>query len=177
MFPDDVGDFAVWDRQLNKAREFQSERSKESRAQDRSKRAPVTTNLQSWKSNPDDLDFPGIDTPSESPGVLPKDLKDPAPTRTTSKVQGKAPTEPVERTQMDYQRERLGSTDVTLGPNEAFEGKQVNEAGFGQSRPSSRRLSEDAYQNLASGPEADMNFIESEEDRFDMADDLFGHDD
>jgi len=48
-------------------------RSQEAVASDKGKRAPITTDLDRWMSNKDDLDFPGVDTPTKDPKVLEKD--------------------------------------------------------------------------------------------------------
>jgi hypothetical protein len=50
-------------------------RSQNAAIADKNKRAPVTTDFERWKSNKGELDFPGVDTPTESPDVRPKDLK------------------------------------------------------------------------------------------------------
>jgi hypothetical protein len=173
----DIGDFSVLDRAIEAARDKQAERSSRSRGVDEEQRAPITTRANVWAENPDEYDFPGIDTPTENPRLLPKDLE--------SREQGIADLTPqaagrqgggAEQIPSDEaDRSMLASSDVTLGPNEAFEGEKT-EYGFGVRRPSSTRLTEDAYQNLASGAEADMNFIEAEESRFDMGDNLFGSD-
>lgn len=175
-----VGDFRVDLRDQDSAEAKHDFRSQTARRTDRNERAPITTDLDKWKENKAKYDYPGVDTPTEEPGVLPKDFERGGPFETSEQASetggggpGDVPTDPVPRTEEVLQREQLASTDVTLGANEAFEGEQVNEAGFGQSRPSATRLTEDEFQNLASGPEADMNFIESEENRFDMANDLF----
>jgi len=50
-------------------------RSQEAAAADKGKRAPVTTDYERWKKNKGELDFPGADTPTDDPNVLPKDLR------------------------------------------------------------------------------------------------------
>jgi hypothetical protein len=80
----DRGDFIIRRSALEEASERQSERPKRARQTDKARRAPVTTSVEAWVSDPEQLDFPGIDTPREEPPVLPKDLKDPRPTATTS---------------------------------------------------------------------------------------------
>jgi hypothetical protein len=71
------GDFMVGFSELDKARarnDVQS-RSEEAVRQDDQKRAPVTTNYDKWKQSPGQWDFPGVDTPTQEPNLLPKDLK------------------------------------------------------------------------------------------------------
>jgi len=50
-------------------------RSQNAAIADKSKRAPVTTDFERWKDNKGELDFPGVDTPSESPQFKQKDRK------------------------------------------------------------------------------------------------------
>lgn len=50
-------------------------RSQEAAAADKGKRAPVTTDYERWKKKKGELDFPGADTPTDDPQVLPKDLR------------------------------------------------------------------------------------------------------
>lgn len=77
-----VGDFnpEISDNENAKAR-FETSlnrgigRSQNAAIADKSKRAPVTTDLDRWKENKGELDFPGVDTPSDDPQVLPKDLR------------------------------------------------------------------------------------------------------
>jgi len=57
---EDVGNFM---RDLGKAERFNKDRSPEARASDKGKEATVTTNFERWKNNPDDWDFPTVDTP------------------------------------------------------------------------------------------------------------------
>lgn len=68
-----VGEFEVSSSAQEEAREAYSERSPESRQVDSRRRAPVTTDVDRYESRPGELDFPGIDTPSESPQVKTKD--------------------------------------------------------------------------------------------------------
>jgi hypothetical protein len=50
-------------------------RSQNAAIADKGKRAPVTTDVERWKENKGELDFPGVDTPTDDPKVLPKDLR------------------------------------------------------------------------------------------------------
>jgi len=72
-----VGDFMVGfaDQDKARARNDVRTRSEEAVRQDERRRAPVTTDLERWKNNKSGLDFPGVDTPTQNPNLLPKDLK------------------------------------------------------------------------------------------------------
>jgi len=72
-----VGDFTVGIADLDKARARNDARSRSPEAvrQDERRRAPITTDLERWKNNKSGLDFPGVDTPTQEPDLLPKDLK------------------------------------------------------------------------------------------------------
>ena len=71
------GDFWVEYTEMDKARARNDtmSRSKEAVRMDERKRAPITTDLDQWKSAPGRWDFPGVDTPTQEPGVRPKDYK------------------------------------------------------------------------------------------------------
>jgi len=70
-----VGDFEVPSDEQEQAREAYAERSPEAKQVDSRRRAPITTDASRYARRPGKLDFPGIDTPTESPGVRPKDYK------------------------------------------------------------------------------------------------------
>jgi len=72
-----VGDFKVKASDPDKARAKNDARSRSREAvrQDDRKRAPVTTDFGKWKNNKSKYDFPGVDTPTQNPDLLPKDLK------------------------------------------------------------------------------------------------------
>jgi len=72
-----VGDFMVGfsDQDKARARNDAQTRSEEAVRQDERRRAPITTDLERWKNNKSGLDFPGVDTPTQQPDLLPKDLK------------------------------------------------------------------------------------------------------
>ena len=78
------GDFMVGFGELDKARAKNDARSRGEQAvrTDERKRAPVTTDYDQWKENPNKYDFPGVDTPTQNPDLLPKDLKKSDPTTT-----------------------------------------------------------------------------------------------
>lgn len=73
-------------------------RSQNAAIADKSKRAPVTTDFERWKSNKGELDFPGVDTPSASPDVRPKDLKQQQRPDTTEPTEDKRAVERAETT-------------------------------------------------------------------------------
>lgn len=62
-----VGDFTVTERDMEAAERVYSKRSKGSRSRDSSFRAPIASDLESWKEDPRGLDFPGVDTPTGRP--------------------------------------------------------------------------------------------------------------
>jgi len=68
-------------------------RSQNAAIADKNKRAPVTTDFERWKSNKGELDFPGVDTPTDSPDVRPKDLKQEQRPNTTEPTEDKRAVE------------------------------------------------------------------------------------
>lgn len=72
-----VGDFMVEFSDQDKARAKNDARSRSEEAvrQDERKRAPITTDVDRWAANKSALDYPGVDTPTQEPDLLPKDLK------------------------------------------------------------------------------------------------------
>ena len=54
-------------------------RSQEAAQADKGKRAPITTNYDEWKANKGRLDFPGVDTPTDSPKYQEQDRRFIAP--------------------------------------------------------------------------------------------------
>jgi len=118
-----TGDFRTVPAAKRAAKEYnEDERSATQRAADAAKRAPVTTDYQRWVSDPSGLDFPGVDTPTDSPGVLPKDLKQQERPMLTARASGEAPITPVDRSTEDLERRSLREQDVSLAPQEAFRG-------------------------------------------------------
>jgi hypothetical protein len=73
-FEQQFGDFEIDRREYNRAEEFQEERSSKARRVDARRRAPVTDEITTWKSDPSHYDYPGIDTPSDEPGRQERDL-------------------------------------------------------------------------------------------------------
>lgn len=52
--------------QKRKASDAHRERSRRARASDESQRATLTTDFETWAADPDEYDFPGVDTPDDS---------------------------------------------------------------------------------------------------------------
>jgi len=120
----EIGDFSVPEVALDAAQDEHFDRSERARANDAAKRAAVTTDFPEWADNPDELDFPGIDTPSTAPDVLPKDLtrrKTSSPD-TTARARGDEPAETMQATTADVRKTELSNRDVSLAPDEAFSG-------------------------------------------------------
>jgi hypothetical protein len=71
------GEFMVEIGDLDKARARNGRPTRTSDAvrADERQRAPITTDLEKWKNNKSEFDFPGVDTPTQKPKVLPKDYK------------------------------------------------------------------------------------------------------
>jgi len=104
-------------------------RSQQARAADRGKRAPVTTDASRYAGNEGELDYPGVDTPSKSPTVLPKDLRQeqqPKTTETesnnTQRGRESVPETPTGRFASAAETSQLSARDVSLSPGEAFRG-------------------------------------------------------
>jgi hypothetical protein len=70
-----VGQFEVSESEQEQAREAYADQSPEAKQVDSRRRAPVTTDADTYSRNPGELDFPGVDTPSKDPKTLPKDYK------------------------------------------------------------------------------------------------------
>jgi hypothetical protein len=188
-----VGEFKpeISDKDTAEAR-FQSSlnrgigRSQNAAVADKGKRAPVTTDVERWKDNKGELDFPGVDTPTDDPQVLPKDLR---------QEQRPATTDPPERqataTSRTFDRGRVFSNTtktesvergVSPEPNQGlqpvetagvtgtsgFEGDKMGGEGLtdaGGAR--SGNVPQGFVDNLASGREADRAFTEAESGRGD----------
>jgi len=71
--PNYIGDFSVPGEKIERAEEFHTSRPALNRRRDNQRRARVTEDFDQWRSDPDSFDFPGVDTPSDSPSSLPKD--------------------------------------------------------------------------------------------------------
>jgi len=68
-----VGDFRVLNADRREAFEFHQDRSETAQEVDENRRAPITTDVEKWKSDPNGFDFPGIDTPRRKPRREEKD--------------------------------------------------------------------------------------------------------
>lgn len=144
-------------------------RSQEAAAADKGKRAPVTTDYERWKDNKGELDFPGADTPTDDPQVLPKDLR---------QKQRPATTDPPERPtpKRDETENAAGPLSSTLGvspevtdtdPTRSFQDELVDP---GERRAAGGRrgnVPQGFVDNLAAGRDADLAFTEAEAGRGD----------
>lgn len=137
----EIGEFNVGDdNDIGLARRAHLSRSKEAQASDASKRAPVTTDASRYASQPGELDYPGVDTPSTDPNVLPKDLRQrEQPATTEPPDSARRRTQPAETPSTERNTQApepltigLGKQDVSLSPEEAFEGvgSGTSEAAF-----------------------------------------------
>lgn len=126
-----IGEFNVGDdSNIALARRAHLSRSKEAQASDAAKRAPVTTNASRYASQPGELDYPGVDTPSTDPNVLPKDLRQkqrPAATDPPDPPQRRTQPPDTPSNERNTQAPEplttgLAKQDVSLSPEEAFEG-------------------------------------------------------
>lgn len=157
-----IGDFSVSDFALGFARDKQAERSDRARGVDEEERAPITTDAGAWAENPNRLDFPGVDTPAENPSVLPKDLKHPAKTDVAPKAKdesrrGAIPSPERNTDAPEPETARLAATDISLAPEEAFEGVATG------SQKRSNRV--DRSRQFAGDAEADIAFDQAERER------------
>jgi hypothetical protein len=69
-----IGDFRVEAGADDSAEFYHQSRTDTARRVDSRRRAPITTEVDQWKDNPGKFDFPGVDTPSDNPGLQHKDL-------------------------------------------------------------------------------------------------------
>lgn len=159
-------------------------RSQEAAAADKGKRAPVTTDYERWKKNKGELDFPGADTPTDDPQVLPKDLRqkqrpattDPpdrqatASTRTFDRgrvFSNTTKTESVERGVSPEPNQGLQPVEtVGVTGTSGFEGDKMGGEGLtdaGGAR--SGNVPQTFVDNLAAGRDADIAFTEAESER------------
>lgn len=167
----DVGDFSVDIRDQDSAKAKNDFRSQTARRTDRNERAPVTTDLGKWKENKSTYDYPGVDTPTADPGVRPKDFTRGGPFETSEQASETATDRPrgtgaKQIPNGEAERSRLGAMDISLTPEEAFEGAETEHSGdFMGRRPSYAALPESTFQDLASGEKADMLFVEAENKR------------
>jgi hypothetical protein len=142
-------------------------RSQEAAAADKGKRAPVTTDYERWKKNKGELDFPGADTPTDDPQVLPKDLRQKQRPATTD-----PPDPPTPR--RDDTRSATGALTSSFGvspevqesdPTRSFEDELIDP---GERRAAGGRrgnVPQGFVDNLAAGRDADLAFTEAESER------------
>jgi len=159
-------------------------RSQEAAAADKGKRAPVTTDYERWKKNKGELDFPGADTPTDDPQVLPKDLRQKQRPATTDPPERQATaasrtfdrgrvfsnttkTESVERGVSPQPNQGLQPVETAgVTGTSGFEGDQMGGEGLtdaGGAR--SGNVPQTFVDNLAAGREADLAFTEAESER------------
>ena len=94
-----IGEFNVGDDQdIGLARRAHLTRSEQARSADRGKRARVTTDASRYAKQPGELDYPGVDTPSAEPQVLPKDLRQEQRPNTTDPERDRQAVERAEET-------------------------------------------------------------------------------
>jgi hypothetical protein len=142
-------------------------RSQEAAAADKGKRAPVTTDYERWKKNKGELDFPGADTPTDDPQVLPKDLRQKQRPATTD-----PPDPPTPR--RDDTGSATGALTSSFGvspevqesdPTRSFEDELIDP---GERRAAGGRrgnVPQGFVDNLAAGRDADLAFTEAESER------------
>jgi len=164
------GDFSVSDYAHGLAKDYHEGRDPDSKRVDKQKRAPVTTDYQQWRSSPGELDYPGVDTPTNEPSVLPKDLQQQPKPGLAPEATGRMPTD-ISVDDPDLERTRLLNTDLSLSPDEAF-GRVGGRDGAGppvQDRFGRFDMTPEEEQEeidrLASGVRADLSFIAAEERR------------
>jgi len=70
-----IGDFSLQsESEITTAQAIDRGRSERAQAIDDAQRAPVTTNVSKYGKAPDRYDYPGVDTPSATPSLLPEDF-------------------------------------------------------------------------------------------------------
>jgi len=124
-----IGDFLVAGSTVDKAEDEFADKSHRSQHVDRQNRAPVTTDYNKWEDNPDRWDYPSVDTPTENPSVLPKDLMVSDKPRTTDSetpddrgVAARYPEEEAGGTMADAFSAEMTGRDVPASPEEVKDG-------------------------------------------------------
>jgi hypothetical protein len=142
-------------------------RSQEAAAADKGKRAPVTTDYERWKKNKGELDFPGADTPTDDPQVLPKDLQQEQRPATTD------PPDPPEP-RRDETGSAVGALSSSLGvspavqdsdPTRSFEDELIDPGARRAAGGRRGNVPQGFVDNLAAGRDADIAFTEAESGR------------
>lgn len=144
-------------------------RPQEAAAADKGKRAPVTTDLERWKDNKGELDYPGVDTPTDDPQVLPKDLRQKQRPATTDPPDPPTPRRDDTGSATEPLSSAFGvSPEVTdTDPTRSFEDELIDP---GERRAAGGRrgnVPQGFVDNLAAGREADLAFTEAESGRDD----------
>lgn len=129
-------------------------RPERARETDERELAPRASSVREWAADPDQYDWPGVDTPPAM-GLGPDE---PEPGGLGG-AEIEPPAAPEERTQGSSLFAGTAVAPRDLEPEPAAGGGQLGP------RPSSQRLSESAYQGLASGTAADMAFDRAERER------------
>jgi len=123
---DPVGEFLVPESTVDRAEDEFAEQSRRSQHVDRQNRAPVTTDFSKWEENTDRWDFPSVDTPTENPNTLPKDLMVDEKPRTTDAdtPDGRTVVDPLSSEERGKEEFKAQATaeDVSLTRGEAFRG-------------------------------------------------------
>jgi len=157
------GDFTSASRAAEFAQEQHDERSEKAQRVDERNRAPVTTDASRWADNPEALDFPGVDTPTSDPKLLPKDQKNKARTDVAAKAKGEAqrvtPQPARNSSAPETEVSGLFGTDVSLSVEEAFEDVgdktvELGERALNAARPPESALQE--QQEAAAGAASDF---------------------
>lgn len=132
-------------------RKIHNNRSDRAKAQDERELAPIADSKEQWAQNQDRYDWRGVDTPSET--VLDSGSNTPI-TKPSNATTRDLPSPERNTTATEPFTSNLANRDISLAPEEAFEGvgavsQDNSTSGFG----------------LASDEEADALFAESEERR------------
>lgn len=136
-----IGDFRTIERDYEAAVAHDRERPPEAQRSDDSKRAPITTSSATWKSDTRRWDYPGVDTPTDSPSVLPKDHMsggDPRVVRGGKGSFGEVPIDPLGSEELARETTKLefSAMDVPLSLEEDLEGMHAySERAIGGFRP------------------------------------------
>lgn len=103
-----------------KPEQLHANRSERARERDEDELAPIAETQEQWARNPDQFDLPGIDTPDRS-SIVATELE----SREQSAVRAEMPPE-AKRKQRESFMADLVDRDVTLSPEEAFDGVGAN---------------------------------------------------
>lgn len=132
---------------------FHESRPEAAQTRDEQQKAPIADSKQQWAMHPGRYDWPGIDTPTQGqpPGM--DRIREEADEFQSARRRSLFEVSPEDEVDRDR---TLAANDVPLSPEEAFEGVGSD----------SMELSQTASPfGLAGGQEADMAFVEAEEER------------